>query len=823
MNTLTIAPIGTCRVHTPLRSGVGRYPISLSLGRNYGFVHTSAEALQQVNYMFGRDLIPAELQPLIFRPNTASGFDAKAHVRADMYFVELSSRKLLEVDGIPIQLNYVARRYQDFFASKSRSRMFWSRALPERLAERREWLLQDSVYQRLDARDADLLSRIVRRDMTDAEIERDMAQLVEILGQDKIVFVTHVNADTPDGLPIEPRRLLIQAVKASARRLKVACYDPSALMKRVGQLTAMENDGLDLAHYTESFSDRLCADMYKRFIAVNVVAPAPVASEAAEALARDLPEQFAAQWAEGHVIETSRRLHDYVRRHPDQHAHRMLLGEIRYELGDYEGACAQLEAARASVGANEKSDRVLMQAYFNMGAYEQARTIAVQMLAEEIEAPDIVRLCAVSAERLHDTAGALVYWKRLFRLNGNDAEAADAALAILGALDDLSAAEEWVTEVLETMPSHPGAFAFRWERSLERRDREGLLAQADETILLDEGMALALAQRASAEGHYLPAAMLAQTHHLQDSQLAAARAWIAACTASWKQLGSQAFDSDDLGSAADYLQSTWRLKPTDAGVIRARRALGQKMRRELRQAFIGKDYRGVFRIAEIAHRARYSFAEFDSLLGRAHFALGDFGNAFIYLKKAMDEDDVSLNERVQYARAASRSDHFCEALAAYLEILKLADEDAWAHKEATRELARLEVRSVRAARELSAQGNHAAAGDLLVAQLAATPQSQTVRTGIQRLLAALKLELKSLAPDSADRRLALGIKILKLDPDDEAGLRAAAIGAMRTYRFTEALGYWSALRKKTADPAQIDLNIQKCQLWIARVKRKSVA
>lgn len=823
MTTLTIAPIGTCRVHTPLRSGVGRYPISLSLGRNYGFVHTSAEALQQINFMFGREHIPAELQSLIFRPNTVAGFDAKAHARADMYFVELSSRKLLEIDGVPIQLNYVARRYQDFFASKPRSRSFWSRAIPDRLAERREWLLQDSVYQRLDRHDAELLSRIVRRDMTDAEIERDMAVLVDLIGPEKIVFVTHVNADTPDGMPIEPRQSLIQSIKSSARRLKVPCYDPTALMKRVGQLHAMENDGLDLAHYTEAFSDQLCADLYKRFIAAKIVVPASAAPAVADSLVQDAPETYAAQWAEGRVLDASRRLHDYVRRHPSQHAHRMLLGEFCFELGDFESACSQLEAARAGAGANEKSDRLLMQAYFNMGAYEQARAIAVQMLAEEIEAPDIVRLCAISAGHLNDTAGALVYWKRLFRLHGDDAEAADAALSILSAMDDLTAADEWAAEVHETMPSHAGAFAFRWDRHLQRGDRDGLLAQAGEGIALDETTTLALAQRACADGLYLPAAVLAQAQKLPDSASPEARAWVMACTTSWKLLGSVAFEADDLSAAADYLQSAWQLRPTDAGVIRARRALGQKMRRDLRVAFISKQYAEVFRIADIAHQARYAFVELNSLLGRAHFALGDFGKAFIHLKLAMQEEGASINERVQYARAAARSNRYGEALAAYLDILQRAEDGSWAHKEATLELARLEVRTVRAARELTAAGDHTGAGELLMAQRAVSPHSEAVQAGIQRLLVALRQELRMLAPDSADRRLALGLKLLKLDPDDEAGLRAAAIGAMRTYRFPEALGYWRALRPKVADPVQIDLNIQKCLLWIERVKRKSAA
>ena len=51
-NFRDLTAIGTCRIHTPLSRAVGRYPIDLDLRRNYGFVHTSDEALQQVPASF---------------------------------------------------------------------------------------------------------------------------------------------------------------------------------------------------------------------------------------------------------------------------------------------------------------------------------------------------------------------------------------------------------------------------------------------------------------------------------------------------------------------------------------------------------------------------------------------------------------------------------------------------------------------------------------------------------------------------------------------------------------------------------------------------
>src|SRR3546814_19095038 len=106
MTAFTIAPIGTCRIHTPLRDGAGRYPITLQLGRNYGFVHTTAEALQQARFMFGQADIPADVQRLIFRPSNGEQARRGTHKPADLYMVELSSRKLLTIDGFPIQSNY---------------------------------------------------------------------------------------------------------------------------------------------------------------------------------------------------------------------------------------------------------------------------------------------------------------------------------------------------------------------------------------------------------------------------------------------------------------------------------------------------------------------------------------------------------------------------------------------------------------------------------------------------------------------------------------------------------------------------------------------
>src|SRR3546814_18566497 len=125
---------------------------------------------------------------------------------------------------------------------------------------------QDPVFKSLNADDRDLLSRIVRRDQTDEEIELEMRRLVELLDRNKVVFVTHVNATTPDDVNIEQRAQLIAAVTAAAQRIGVPCYDPTPLMTHIGQAEAREVVGLDRTPHPPLFVYLLLTARYKHLI-----------------------------------------------------------------------------------------------------------------------------------------------------------------------------------------------------------------------------------------------------------------------------------------------------------------------------------------------------------------------------------------------------------------------------------------------------------------------------------------------------------------------------------------------------------------------------
>ncbi|MDF8362975.1 hypothetical protein [Achromobacter anxifer] len=826
MAAFTTAPIGTCRIHTPLRDGVGRYPIKLQLGRNYGFVHTSAEALQQARFMFGQAEIPADVQRVIFRPSNGEQALRGTHKPADLYVVELSSRKLLAIDGYPIQSNYLVRYFSEFFADRARTRMFWSLANADRLAERRALLDQEPVFKALTPEDRDLLSRIVKRDQTDEEIEQEMNQLVEQLGRDKVVFVTHVNAYTPDNAPIEQREQLIAAVTASAQRIGVPCYDPTPLMNKIGQADAMENGGLDLTHYTPAFAERLCSDWFKNFIRPRMSASTPQSS-APKLAADEGVDRIEKLWEAGNLREASRRVRDVLRRHPGLPDHTLLFARIQEELGDYEGSLALLGSADGALASGSKAEQILMRNQFKLGRHEVAYSLAAGLLGDEIETPEIVRIAAVSAGQLGYVDESLGNWKQLFRISSPDdekaVEAADTVLSLLQASSDMEAAIRWVHEVRATMPTYGRGFAMLWRDRLLAGDRAGLRSLAAESPALADGDVLELVKEASWRGCIQAAAMLAVSRKLADSEQEDIGAWLHSQSQAWADEGNRALEEGRLRDAAERICAHRLLNPDALAGARAQRAFERAMRLGVRAALVAGNHKDVIELTDIALDSQVDFPELHAMRGRAADALGDKKTAMRHLEQAAANDPASFSTQLHFARVAFHGGWFGEAIDAYKTVLDHTAADQSAKDEAQRQLGRLGPRAIRGAREILSSGDHQAAWNLLERVAQSWPAMTEVDHEKRRIIAALYAEARALDPASTTERLALGERILKLVSDDPIGLRLAAVGAMRLHRFEQALPYWRQLKERSENPAQFDHYIERCLVWIEKLNRRKAA
>ncbi|WP_241052218.1 hypothetical protein [Achromobacter xylosoxidans] len=826
MTAFTIAPIGTCRIHTPLRDAVARYPIKQQLGRNYGFVHTSAEALQQARFMFGQAEIPTDVQRVIFRPSNGEQARRGTHKPADLYMVELSSRKLLTVAGYPIQSNYLVRYFSEFFADRARTRAFWSQASDERLAERRAWLDQDPVFKSLSADNRDLLARIVKREQTDDEIEQQMRELVDLLGRDKVVFVTHVNAVTPDNVPIEQRAQLIAAVTASAQRIGVPCYDPTPLMNKIGQADAMEDGGLDLTHYTPLFAERLYTEWFKTFVRPRMSASTPQVA-VPKLGAEESAERIEKIWDAGELREASRRLRDVLRRHPGLPDHTLLFARIQEELGDYEGSLALLGSADGTLATGSKAEQILMRNHFKLGRYDLAHSLAVGLLGDEIETPEIVRIAAISAGHLGFVDEALGNWKQLFRISApQDAtatEAADTVLSLLQAGSDMDATLRWVHEVRAAIPSHGRSFAMLWRDRLIAGDRAGLRALASESPTLKDVEALELVKEATWRGCIMAAAALAVSCKLADSEQKDISAWLRAQSTAWAEEGAQALEEGRLRDAAERICAHRLLNPDALAGVRAMRAFERAMRLGVRAALVAGNHKEVIDLTDIALDTAVEFPELHAMRGRAADALGDKQTAMRHLEQAAANESAPFSTQLHFARVAFNGGWFGEAIDAYKMVLAHASADQSAKDEAERQLGRLGPRAIRGAREILSAGDPKAAWNLLERVAQSWPQMTEVDHEKRRILAVLYAESRALDSSSTTERLALGERILQLVPDDPIGLRLAAVGAMRLHRFEQALPYWRALQERSDNPAQYDHYIQRCLVWIDKANRRKAA
>ncbi|MGB3275149.1 MAG: hypothetical protein WBA82_03060 [Castellaniella sp.] len=826
MTAFTIAPIGTCRIHTPLRDAVGRYPIKLQLGRNYGFVHTAAEALQQARFMFSQTDIPADVQRLIFRPSNGEQARRGTHTPADMYMIELSSRKLLTIDGFPIQSNYLVRYFSEFFADRTRTRQFWSMANDQRLAERCAILDQDPVFNSLNADDRDLLARIVKHDETDEEVEQEMRQLVELLGRDKVVFVTHVNATTPDNVTIEQRAQLIAAVTAAAQRIDVPCYDPTPLMNKIGQADAMEDGGLDLTHYTPVFAERLYTDWYKNFMRPHMSASIPL--PAAPRLAVDeSAEHIEKRWDSGDLRGASCSVREVLRRHPRLPDHVLLFARIQGELGDYEGSMALLDSLDGALASGSKAEQILMRNEFKLGRYDVAYSLAASLLGDEIETPEIVRIAAVSAGHLGYVDESLSMWKQSFRISSpQDAtalEAADTVLALLQAAGDMAAVIRWVHEVREALPDYGRGFAVLWRDQLLAGDRDALRGLASEHPSLEDAAVLELVKEASWRGCIMAGATLAVSCGLLKTEREEIGAWLRAQSATWAEEGNRALEEGRLRDAAERICAHRLLNPDALAGVRAQRAFERAMRLGVRAALVAGNHQEVIDLTSLAIDTHVDFPELHAMRGRAADALGDKKTAMRHLGLAAAVESAPLSAKLHFARVAFSGGWFGEAIDAYKDVLAHPAADQSARDEAQRQLGRLGPRAIRGARQILSQGDHQAAWSLLDRVARSWPEMAEVAHEKRRILAYLYAEARALEPSSTTERLALGERIVKLVPDDPIGLRLAAVGAMRLRRFEQALPYWKKLRERSESPTQFDRYIERCTVWIEKLNRRKVA
>src|SRR5690606_8988812 len=324
-------------------------------------------------------------------------------------------------------------------------------------------------------------------------------------------------------------------------------------------------------------------------------------------------------------------------------------------------------------------------------------------------------------------------------------------------------------------------------------------------------------------GCIMAAATLAVSCGLARSEHEEIGAWLQTQSSTWAEEGNRALEEGRLRDAAERICAHRLLNPDALAGARAQRAFERAMRLGVRAALVAGNNREVIDLTNLAIDTNVDFPKLHAMRGRAADALGDKKTAMLHLEQAAAGDSAPFSANLHFARSAFNGGWCGEAIDAYEDVLAHSSADQNAREEAERQLDRLGPRAIRGARQILSQGDHHAAWKLLDRVAQSWPEMMEVDHEKRRILGSLYAEARALEPSSTTERLALGERIVNLEPDNPIGLRLAAVGAMRLHRFEQALAYWEKLQETSQNPAQFDHYIKRCMVWIEKLNRRKAA
>lgn len=806
MTKLRITPVGTCRIHTPLRRAAARYPILMDIRRNYGFVHTSEEALQLVRFLQGDKTFQPQVAPLVARDGKLAMHSAEQWEPSDLHIVEVSSGKRITCGADAVQSNYLSHHFADFFASASRSRTFWSLVKKAHRQDLLEFLEQQETYKLLAPEDRDLLASLQVEPQSFKALKTDMAEIVDRLGKDSVLFGTHVNAVGPDGELIPARDRLIRWVKMAAEQLGVPAFDPTVAMQDFGQEKALESGGLDLTHFTPAFYDRVYEEIHRAHV-VPLMGAGGTAQAAGASDGDDIRRsaKLEAMLELGDFMHASREVHSAIQHSPDALPLIELRGLIRARIGDFGGAVSDL-TRRGDDGALSQAMRVgLVEALTATGDSSRALAVAEGLLAEEHESAALYRAAADAAEAVGKTEQAIAYAKQAFRKDRSDLSAALHALVLLADHRPPAETAAWRREVLENIGSSAnGAFEISmW--AVRNRDDDLFAAALKAVAGIDKPGTIDLMDEAFNAGMYrgvassidLAAGLGRIPRSLSERRLAI----IDGCLDAARRLaggrpGESYAIARGLLALGDGSNSQIAGKKLAAEAQRLIREMSQNVLTTIRDAYKAGDTDAVLALGEGAGDLLYSIPNGAALYARSLNDRGMTGEALDVMKKSTSESGKSFVATRWTARFAAISGDYATALEAFAELrISNEPEQAKVRPEIDRFFATAEARSLKAMRKLVVAGDFEPAmrlGRLIADELGARERVDQEYKRMHRLLRRRLREIEQGEGDAEEHESVLR-QMTEIDPGDLRNLRQLALHLMQQFRFAEAAEVWDRI------------------------------
>ncbi|MWV26650.1 tetratricopeptide repeat protein [Aurantiacibacter rhizosphaerae] len=768
--------------------------------------------------MLGELDIPEQVRQVSFRHGGANGGRTEGTdmpdemlTVPDHYLVEISSAKNITLDGYAVQVNYFYKRFDDFFSDRGRQLRFAQLASEETLDEFHSWLEAQPSFDRLPEEDQLILKRIRIAKDTKENIHAALSAMLELVPRERLIVTTHVDAQDVAGRHLSSRRRHISDVEECCYNLDITCYNPTGLMRRMGQRVALQNDGRDLTHFTEKFSDALFRDWNAHFFGAD-----PLVEEHGFNL-----KKYARDIEAGDVFRASRELRAAVRQYPDNYPLQLELARLKYRLGDYASALEFYEE-RGKDGVFSDSDQeAWLVSTYETGAFKKAYELGEMLLADEVETDTIHATVARAAAGIGEIDNAISRWKHLFFEGQAPFEAASEVLDLLDRRSNSAVRkDEWVALVLERYPEHEDALAVLWRSAIAKRSFERLNYLLGKSQNFSSELAIELAAECcDAELHALGAKLLVSQSEWdaeieEGSTAETLRSWADDRRSRWLIEGGQLLEAGKLGEAAQRISAAGI-----AGDARARQPMREVQKALLtsaREAYKAAEYEKVLKVVETARRALVEFREMHLLAGRSNYNLENYEAAVEHLLEEVAGKPFNARMAWIIARAAINSDQFGVAID---QLLLIADDESSTAEEradAVSRAERLVGRTVRQVRDLTAQERFGDAHQLVGKLSRLEAGQERAETERRRLGSALKKQIAVLHESQTDEQLDLARLLLEIDPENEFAAKNAALAALHSGQFETAIGFFEKQRPLTDNKRQVDRNIAKCQALLAR-------
>ena len=825
MSKIAITPIGTCRINTPLRRGAARSPFRLNLERVYGFVHTTEEALQQLEFMAGERGFAEEQLPLLFRPGERADAAAGQWQPADLTIIEISSAKSYRVGDTAVQSNYLTRYFADFFASVPRTRRFWQLASESDRASRAEmaaFLKADPVYNLYSKTDQALLASISMRMQGFDEILQHMGAMVERLGRNRILFVTHVNASGPDGAVIASRDKVIRWVKLAAERLGTQIFDPTGLMREFGQERAMEREGLDTTHYTNAFSDRWYTHVHREFVLPRIIEAGMDAEQGEAASPSLLAESIGAAIENDDFFEGARQLFVALADHPDNAALRLLAGQVYGQIGDYSAVVRMLTPLRESPEMTVPALASLMRAAYESGDAATAVEIADQLLTDEYETIEIYEMAGLAADKLGRADAAVHYAKLAFRLDPGQHRFATRVLDHYIATGETELMRSWHAEVrdrLAAAPNVPLARALA-EWAVGRQDEQMFRAASLLVAQSEPRSMVRLVEEAATRGMLAAASeTLVELVALSGSDDTGLMRSFRAMVADWPARCEALLEEGRIGDAYVLATGYMTVLPKNRDARRIERGIVLHLRDKIRSAQAIGDHEAVIRMGQGAGRMLFRRFEIAAAYARSLLAAGRGIEALAVARQGCEAFPENIDMRGLAAHIAASIGETALALTLYGELDFENDPAAERYRvRAERCFERAGRNGIKQIRTLVAAGEFEKAIALCRLLEQHTSARERVSVELVKLRRTLRNRLRELdeEEDTGTEPMRILRLMLAIMPEDPSTLRRAALEAMKLQDFETALDYWRELDRVSPGLESTANNISRCQIHAQR-------